>query len=176
MELNKSHTLEVLNHVFNEEIDHVFNYGRMDSFDEKIIYDFFNNRSWQEIVENININSAVYPLELAVYYFSEKTFKYYIPLYIYASLLNEKGWVFDSCFIDRYLSPDCQEVESFLSLFDSFSNAQLNLISQYMHYAGYRIGYPSARAAFENFWGVFYNSEMNNECIFLGCKKMDTSE
>ncbi|EAQ6500090.1 hypothetical protein [Salmonella enterica] len=176
MGLNKNHLLEVLNHVFNESIMHDFNYGGMDYFDEKIIYNFFHNKTWQELVVNLDIKSAAYPLELATYYFNEKNFKYYIPLYIYASLLNEKWWVFDSCFIDRYLSPDYQEIESFLSLFDTFSNPQLNVISQYMHYAGYNIGYLSARTAFEIFWEIFYNPRINGESIFLGYKNMDTSE
>ncbi|EOX8445820.1 hypothetical protein [Salmonella enterica] len=176
MDLDKTQLLEVLNHVFDEKIVHEFNYDDMDYFDKKIIYDFFANKSWQELIVNLDIKSAAYPLELAAYYFNEKTFKYYIPLYIYASFLNEKGWVFDSCFIDRYLSPDSQEIESFLSLFDTFNDSQLNVISQYMYYAGYNIGYLSARTAFETFWEIFYNPKINDESIFFGCKNMDASK
>ncbi|HFD9496853.1 TPA: hypothetical protein ACF62G_004385, partial [Salmonella enterica] len=68
MGLNKNHLLEVLNHVFNESIMHDFNYGGMDYFDEKIIYNFFHNKTWQELVVNLDIKSAAYPLELATYY------------------------------------------------------------------------------------------------------------
>ncbi|QCT88519.1 hypothetical protein [Escherichia sp. E4742] len=176
MNLDKIHLLKVLNRIFNEEITRDFNHNVMDCFDLNIICVFFDNKSWQELAETLDLKRAAYPLELATYYFNGKIIKYYTPLYIYASLLNEEGWVFDSCFIDRYLLPDVQGVESFLSLFNTFSNSELNIISQYIHYAGYHIGHQSARAAFESFWEVFYNPGTEGESIFPRYKNMNSSK
>ncbi|EAQ7296605.1 hypothetical protein ACT9DO_004739 [Salmonella enterica subsp. enterica serovar Catumagos] len=165
MVLNEIQLLCVLKHTFNDNNAYNITYDNMDLHDRKIIYEFFKDKSWQELVEKLDLKKSAYPMELATYYFNEKNFKYYIPLYIYASFLNKNGWVFDSCFIDRYLSPDNQDMEYFLSLFENFSNSQLNVISQYIHYASFNIGYISAQTAFENFWGLFYDPTIKNESI-----------
>ncbi|CAM7384022.1 hypothetical protein GRP89_09545 [Citrobacter freundii] len=124
--------------------------------DPECVYVFFQNKQWIEIANNLELKNDSYALELGVLFLPEEVFRYYTPLYIYASLFNKSDfWVFESDFIQQYLCPEYRDHDDFLNFILNFSDAQLSIIAQFMSYESEIIGFSYASKACIDFWNDF---------------------
>lgn len=120
------------------------------------VYEFFRNQQWVKIADNLDLKNDSYALELGVSFLPEDIFRYYIPLYIYASLFNKNDlWVFESDFIQQYLCPEYCNHDDFLNFILSFSDAQMSIIAQFISYESEILGFSYACKAYMDFWGDF---------------------
>lgn len=63
--------------------------------DSERVFNFFSGRSWLDIIDTLDLSRDAYALDLGVGFLERKYFLYYIPLYIYSSLLNRaEFWIF----------------------------------------------------------------------------------
>ena len=142
---------ELIVHFPIQPLPHISN--DMRGLDElTIIYEFFQDKQWDEIANNLNLKDDSYALELGVTFLPEQIFCYYIPLYIYASLFNKNEfWVFESDFIQQYLCPEFRDHDDFLNFILSFSDVQLSIIALFMSYES-DAGFFYASKASIDFW------------------------
>lgn len=123
--------------------------------EERMIHDYFSGRKWTDLAQEFVLKRDSYVMELATYHLDREVFRYYIPFYIYASLLNDGGWVYESCFLSQYLCPKCQDQDDFLDYILSFKDVQLKILSQYVYYEMNLYNDFEVKDAFDDFWSMF---------------------
>jgi hypothetical protein len=89
-------------------------------------------------------------------FLERKDFIYYVPLYIYASLLNQtECWVFETDFIQYYLCPEYQDDECFFEFIFYFNNEQLYFLSQFLEWEVVASELHLARRSLSDFWSMY---------------------
>lgn len=124
--------------------------------DSERVFNFFSGRSWLDIINILDLSRDAYALDLGVGFLDRKYFLYYIPLYIYSSLLNRTAfWVFETDFIQYYLCPDNQDSDCFLNFVPGLTDLQLYLISRFIKWESDVNKLSFAKKACIDFWDLY---------------------
>lgn len=124
--------------------------------DPERVFNFFSGRTWMDIINTLDLSKDAYALDLGVGFLDRKDFLYYIPLYIYASLLNRTEFrVFEADFIQYYLCPDHQNSDCFLNFVLGLTDEQLNIISRFMRWESDVNKLSFAKKACIDFWDLY---------------------
>lgn len=119
-----------------------------DAFEGRVVYDFFHGKTWTDLAMEINFSESNEALDKGVLYLGLNEFKYYMPFYVYGSLLND-GWVFEYSFFLHYLTPGVMDDASFI---DGFDDVQQKILYEFVYYKANEKFDLLAIDAFESYW------------------------
>lgn len=127
----------------------------LSQYDGEIVYDFFHGKSWYYLATHLDFISSNEALEKGCLYLSNEEFRYYFPLYIYASLINKQGWGFEYSFFLHYLTPGVINEGDYFNFVEQFTDIQRSLIYDFILYKYKNTNDLMAMDAFNCFWFLY---------------------
>lgn len=152
---DKNVVLEALIEVFPIERHDEVSIDLINIYEGDGVYYFFHGVTWYDLIKKLDFKLHGDVLEKGCFYLSKKDFIYYIPLYIYASIVNLEGWAFEYSFFIHYLTPDVMGEYDYFCFTNAFSEVQRVLIYEFIVYKMEKKNDLLASDAFNKFWCLY---------------------
>lgn len=152
---NKKLVLSELNDAFPVRNNIEISLDLLAQYEGDIVYDYFYGKKWVDLVNHLDFRSDGEILEKGCLYLNCNEFRYYFPLYIYASLINDGCWAFEYSFFLHYLTPGVIEEHCFYNFIDEFSVLQRSIIYDFVFYKAIKMHDPMAKDAFNLYWVLY---------------------
>ena len=152
---NKNKILLLLNDNFPVQNSIDISLDLLVQYEGDVVYDYFHGNTWFDLASHLDFKLDGEALEKGCLCLKRDEFRYYFPLYIYASLINDDGWAFEYSFFLHYLTPGTIDEDDFFDFIDRFNFSQKKIIYEFVLYKFVHIHDPIAEDAFNHFWILY---------------------